>query len=167
MMPRYALSLPALALALTMGGCAMHHAQHHDQHLGAMLHERPLVYVKSGVISVSPEPVVLHPGAGDKGITWRLPRGTSFDGPGIVVLGRLVDAKGEAVPPTQRALETPGLKVDERQRDAFACTVAEDRQSVRCSPTGKPGSRGVYKYLIRVLHDGKPLSWDPNILHLD
>lgn len=156
------------ALALSLGGCGlMHRHPGAPPQMGEQLHQRPLVHVKAGIVSVSPEPVVVHTSAGDQAVTWRLPAGTRFDGVGIVVLGRVLDAKGEPAPPTQKTLETPGLKVDERAREAFTCQVAADQQSVTCKPSGKPGMRGVYKYQIRVVHQGKPLAWDPNILHLD
>lgn len=158
-----------LAGSLTgLGGCAW--LPTHDdpeRQLAERLHRRPLVHVKAGLLSVSPEPVVLHTGVGDRSIAWQLAAPAQFEGAGILVLGRLVDSRGEPVPPTQKALETPGLKIDGTQRQAFACRVSEDRRQVTCTPTGKPGARGVYKYQIRVLHEGKTLLWDPNILHLD
>lgn len=158
-----------LAGSLTgLGGCGwLHTHDGHERHLAERLHQRPLVHVKAGLLSVSPEPVVLQAGAGDRSIAWQLPAPALFEGAGIVVLGRLVDARGEPVPPTQKALETPGLKIDGTQREAFACRVSEDRRQVSCTSSGKPGARGVYKYQIRVLHEGKTLLWDPNILHLD
>ena len=157
-----------VAAALLLGGCGwMPHHEHPIEHLGAQLHQRPLVVVKGGLVSVSPEPVVVQPSAGDRAVTFRLPPGTRFDGAGIVVLGRLVDAKGEPLPPTQKTLESTGGKLDERAREAFACRVAADQQSATCTPGGKPGARGVYKYQIRVVHQGRLLTWDPNILHLD
>lgn len=159
------------AAALLLGGCGLfphpaHHAHHLDR-LAAELHQRPLVAVKAGLVSISPEPVVLHTSAGDKAITWRLPEGTRFDGAGIVVLGRVVDAKGEPLPPTQKGLEAQGTRVDERARDAFTCQVGADQRTATCRPNARPGARGIYKYQIRVVHQGQLITWDPNILHLD
>ncbi|MFO1327215.1 MAG: hypothetical protein U1F56_07640 [Rubrivivax sp.] len=165
--------MPLLAGLLSLGGCGlMHRGQGHEQWMGERLHREPLVFVKAGLVSVSPEPVVLQTGPAGAAstppvITWRLPEGTRFDGAGIVVLGRLVDAKGEPVPATQKGLEAQGTRIDERARDAFTCQVGADQRSATCRPNAKPGARGIYKYQIRVVHQGQLITWDPNILHLD
>lgn len=155
-------------LAITLAGCSLLPGHRpHTQQLGERLHQRPLVFVRGGALSVSPEPVVFQGSAGDKDITWRLPPGTRFDGAGIVLLGRVVNAKGEAVPPTHRSLELEGLRTDKRLAGAFACQVAADQQSASCRPAPDGAPRGVYKYEIRVVHQGQRLTWDPHILHLD
>ena len=160
--------VPLLAGLLSLGGCGfMHHGQGHEQRMGERLHREPLVFVKAGLVSVSPEPVVLSTVAGDKDITWRLPPGTRFDGAGVVVVGRVRDSKNNPLRPEQKSLEETGTRVDDSGKSAFVCRVHADQQLATCTPQGKAAPPGVYKYLITVVHQGKTLSWDPNILHLD
>ena len=142
------LPLALVAAAALLGGCVGHHMHHGGGPGGPMgprgeaMHVNPLVSVKGGVVSVSPDPLVFLKGEKDVRITWRLgAQGLSFPENGIVIEGPKQD-------------EIVDCKPGEGGRD-FSCLNRHSRP-------------GTYKYTIRVLQDGKALKpLDPNIMNLD
>ncbi|MCW5635406.1 MAG: hypothetical protein KIT17_18860 [Rubrivivax sp.] len=162
---RTALAAFAAVAAATLAGCATDRVQR----LGDALHARPVLTVRQGVISVSPEPVTVYLSTAKDPIVWRLPGGFSFPADGITILGQVVDAQGRGVPPNERALKDPGLRVQPEGRTAFACRLNEsNRQEFACEPVKGRAAVGVYRYAIRVIDkDGKRIEWDPNIFAMD
>lgn len=158
----------ALAATVLLGGCAMH-PHDHAQRLGDWLHERPLITVKGGIISVAPEPIVVYRGKSAGPIVWRLPKGYTFPDDGIEIKGRVIGRDNQAVLPNQAALKDPGLGIDPKPMRAFDCSVnSNDRQEFSCRPAPGITELGVYRYVIRVLKDGKErIEWDPHIFSMD
>lgn len=159
----------AALLPLLLSACAMHR---HDpaQHLGDRLHQRPLITVKAGIVSVSPEPVVFQRSQSKGEIVWRLPAGYSFPDNGIEIKGLLVNKDRLAVKPDQYALMAPGLDVDASGKRAFDCQVNKtDQQEFKCEAAAAGYRIGVYRYMIRVVDDStkRRIEWDPNIFAID
>ncbi|MEN9630878.1 MAG: hypothetical protein RJA10_4106, partial [Pseudomonadota bacterium] len=90
--------------AALLGGCAMHgHGPDHHARMAEQLYRMPLVTVKAGLISVSPEPLVLRRSEAADEIVWVLPPGLTFQKNGIQIEGLLRGANGEYLPPKQDA----------------------------------------------------------------
>lgn len=159
----------AVAAALSasvLGGCAM---QHHDRagHLSERLYQRPLVTLKAGILSVSPEPLVLRRSEATTDIVWSLPPGLSFGKAGIAIEGLLLGRDDQPLPPRQDAHLAEGSKPDPSTRDHFRCAPRSEREFA-CTVDKKAARVGIYKYTIHVRQGGKDLPpADPNIFHLD
>lgn len=163
--------LLALAAALTAAltaGCAMHaHDPSHHGRMAEQLYRFPLVSVKAGLISVSPEPLVLRRSESVDEIVWTLPPGLSFAKDGIRIEGLLLGRNGEPLPPRQDAHVTPDAKPDPRTAAHFRCEP-RGAQQFACKVDRSQSRLGIYKYTIRVLQDGKALApADPHIYHPD
>jgi hypothetical protein len=131
------------------------------------LYVNPLITVKAGIISVSPEPLVLRKSdAGDE-IVWNLPPGLTFQDRGISVDGLLQDAKGERLRPNQDAHVGVATKLEPGSDKHFKCEV-RGKQQYACKVDKKVSQKGIYKYTIRLKQDGKDLpAADPSIYHPD
>lgn len=159
----------AAALIAALGaGCAMHaHDPSHHARMAEQLYRYPLVSVKAGLVSVSPEPLVLRRSEAVDEIVWTLPAGLSFAKEGIRIEGLLLGRNGEPLPPRQDAHLSADARPDPRTAAHFRC---EPRgvQQFACKVDRGQSRPGIYKYTIRVLQDGKALApADPNIYHPD
>ena len=159
--------LLALTAAL-LGGCAMNgHGPGHHGRMAEQLYRMPLVTVKAGLISVSPEPLVLRKSEAGDEIVWNLPPGLTFQERGITVDGLLRDAKGERLRPVQDAHVGVAAKPEPGTDKHFKCE-ARGRQQYVCKVDKKMSQVGIYKYTIRLMQDGKALPpADPSIYHPD
>jgi hypothetical protein len=159
--------LLALTAAL-LGGCAMHgHGPGHHAQMAEQLYRMPLVTVKAGLISVSPEPLVLRRSEAADEIVWVLPPGLTFQKNGIQIDGLLLGGNGEPLAPRQDAHVGVAAKPDPRSAGHFRCEPRGERQFA-CKLDKKQSRPGIYKYTIRLMQDGKALPpADPHIYHPD
>lgn len=137
--------------------------------LADALHTRPLLTVRFGTISVSPEPIVVSLRDLKEPIVWRLPEGHRFPAEGgIEFLGIVVGAGGKPVPPSQESLKDPSPRLDRQGRQALECRVqGDDRREFACRFTAR-AMPGVYRYVIRVIDKaGRTLEWDPSMFAMD
>ena len=88
------LPLALVAVVVLLGGCMGHHMRHGGGPGGPMgprgeaMHANPVVSVKGGQISVSPDPLVFLKDEKNVRITWQLGgAGLSFPQNGIVIEG--------------------------------------------------------------------------------
>lgn len=155
-----ALALATLAAITLTTGCASH--RHDPSHMIERLHLRPQVTVKAGIVSISPEPLVFARDERDVRITWQAEKGFSFTDDGIVIEGRVSNArKGQAV-----AAMTERLQLDRDQKEIIDCQPAADRRSFSCRNLNTRS--GVFKYTIRVRDaQGRVHEFDPTIMNND
>ncbi|MFT3817149.1 MAG: hypothetical protein QM750_05895 [Rubrivivax sp.] len=165
------LPLALIAAAALLGGCAGHHMHHGGGPggpggpmgpRGEAMYANPLVTVKGGVVSISPEPLVFLASEKDVRITWRLgSAGLSFPDNGIVVEGRVVgDVRRSSAAAAARQ------ELDPKQDQIVDCKRGAEGREFSC--LNRNTQPGRYKYTIRVLQDGKPLQpFDPEIMNLD
>ncbi len=157
-------TLVVLTAAAVMAGCAQHHRPDHGQRFDSVIHERPLVTVKSGVISVSPEPLVFLKAQRDVRIQWELPRGLTFPDNGIVIEGQVMDPtkRGEPLSPSAQAHKVVG-PINREQQEIVDCKRGEDRQTFSC--LNRHTKPGVFRYTIRAIVDGKVVESDPTLMN--
>lgn len=162
-------SLSIAVAAAVLAGCASH--EHHTRRLGDQLHSTPLVTAPFGygIVSVSPEPIVLNLRVKEPKVTWSAPEGFTFSTDqktrGIEILGLVVDAKGEPVNlrTNPNALKDASPNVREGSSSHFRCDVAE-RQAT-CVPGVGLVKNGVYRYVIRLRDKaGNLIVGDPHVV---
>lgn len=162
-----------LGAALVLSGCAMHP---HDRagHLGDRLHERPIVTVKGGLLSVAPEPMVFSVSdfrkrdATQRVLVWELPAGYRFnpkggiDFKGVVPAAKAGANQAAVMGSTEARLE-PAAEV-------FRCgPVSDNPRAYRCAvDVEKLQVRRAYRYMIRVLNDrNEAIEWDPHAIPIE
>jgi hypothetical protein len=131
-------NLVLVAVTLFLAGCAH---QHHGRMMGGYLPDplNPQVFVVDGRgIAVNQEPIYIARDRKDVRIVWSLPAGSAYTFPddGIVV---------------------------QENRGEFKCSMGESKQQFACQfANSRPGK---FKYNIKVLDGGKPLTpLDPSIV---
>jgi hypothetical protein len=153
---RRQLSIAALATtALLLAGCEalMPHSQR------AALKPQVSFDAQTGVVSVSPDPIVFRRSEGTVVITWGLPAGSparfARDNP-IVIEGKVSD---EVVRGAKKSVVlAPTSQIGE-------CRRADDGLTVRC--VNKNTETGYFKYTIQLERDGRPLKpLDPGIFNM-
>jgi len=161
-LPRLGALAGALVGALVLAGCSM--VPHGPQASGG--HERPALSLRYGVLAVSPEPVVIMK-TDRSPLTFSAPAGTTFPRNGIEFLGLVVDRNGNPVPPDPKALKDSAFDVNPDGRKAFDCRFDEKKPTeIVCTPTGAL-AKGVYRYAMRVLKDGKLIESDPHVFSME
>lgn len=140
------LSLPvALVLSISIGACSLFSTR--------ATPDKPLVTITGGKIAVEPEPLVFKLGGGPIDIVWRTDGKTLFSAEnGIVIEGEVAVKDGPIINP--------------RQDEIVNCRASQDRATFTC--TNKRSRKGLFKYTVRLVQDGKPLPpHDPGIMNLD
>jgi hypothetical protein len=157
--------------AVFLAGCASHET--HLRRLGDQLHVTPLVTAPFGygIVSISPDPIVLDLKAKEPKITWLAPEGFTFPidqrDRGIEIVGLVVDADGKSVDlrRSPNALKAPGLRIRPGTAEHFKCSHAPT--TVTCVPV-QVVKGGVYRYVIRVRDKaGNQLVGDPSVIPME
>lgn len=162
-----------LGAVLAMSGCAMHP---HDRagHLGDRLHDRPIVTVRGGLLSVAPEPVVFSMGEfrkrepAQRVLVWELPAGYRFNPDGGIQFKGMVPAAKPGSNQTTIMGSTDARL--EPASDAFRCeAVRENPRAFRCAVNvDQLQLRRAYRYWIRVITDkGDRIEWDPHAIPIE
>lgn len=157
--------------ALLMAGCATHdHGARHAQQLERLLHSRPLVTVRYGVISIAPEPIVIHLKEVKGPLVFQLPEGYRFPAkaPGIEFLGVIIGENGQPQKPSQDLVKEPRPRLNVEARRHFLCTTDDKTyREVSCQVTSSVLRNAVYRYTIRVEGPNGTITWDPNVFSMD
>lgn len=162
-----------LGVALVMSGCAMHHPDHAG-HMGERLHDRPIVTVRGGLLSVAPEPVVFSIAEFRKRepsrreLVWELPAGYRFNPKGGIEFKGVVPAAKAGANQTAVMGSTDARL--EPSREAFRCApVRENPRAFRCAvDVEQLQVRRAYRYWIRVLTDrNEAIEWDPHAIPIE
>ncbi|MBL8323466.1 MAG: hypothetical protein JNJ89_00755 [Rubrivivax sp.] len=164
----------ALTAAAALGACSQLARERVSDQLANELHTNPVLTVRSGFISVAPEPIVvsmkeLGRGPNAKPMTWRLPAGHRFAAEnGIEILGVVVDGQGNPVKPDPKVFKDPNPRISREGRAALSCQINDkDRSEFSCRFTDK-AVVGIYRYNIRAVDpSGKPVESDPSIFGME
>lgn len=158
-----------LAMLALLAGCG-HHGRmgHHGGMPGtAAQHFNPVVSVRDGQISVSPDPLVFA--KGERGpIVWRLPPGLQFaEKGGVTIDGEVplagADRKSKATEWQGRAKFFSGQLLP--QEEIVGCRLVTAREF---SCDNRNTRAGVYRYTLRVIDDkGVSIVWDPTVMNND
>lgn len=135
----------AIALSTLIGACSLFSSR--------ATPDKPLVTISNGKIAVEPEPLVFKVGGGAVDIVWRTDGKTLFAAEnGIVIDGEVAVKDGPIINP--------------RQDEIVNCRASQDRTTYTC--TNKRSRKGLFKYTVRLVQDGKPLPpHDPGIMNLE
>lgn len=145
--PRYArlAALAAVGLAALLAGCTINIYQDgRYQGGGKASASNPMVVVVGGKIQrVVPDPLVFAPDQVNVTVTWRLPKDGTLTFP----------AKG-------------GIVFEAKASDEIVnCRASEDRKEFSC--LNRHSKPGIYKYVVQVDDNGKPLDpLDPHLVDL-
>lgn len=154
------------AVVAAAAGCS-HQRPRHDGRHAVIIHEMPLVTVKTGavpVISVSPEPLVFTGDQRNFRIEWSLPAGLEFPDNGIVIEGQVLDpSTRQDLRPTMQAHKVVG-PINSKQEEIVDCRRhKEDPRKFSClNRRTKPG---VFRYTIRVKVGNDVAVSDPTIMN--
>lgn len=162
-----------LGVVAVLSGCAMH-SHDHAARLGDRLHERPIVTVKGGLLSVAPEPVVFSASEfkrrepAQRVLVWELPAGYRFNPKGGIEFKGVVPAAKSAA--NQAAVMGSTEARLEPAPEVFRCgPVRENPRAYSCAvDVDKLQVRRAYRYMIRVLTDkNEAIEWDPHAIPIE
>jgi hypothetical protein len=125
--------------------------------LGMPTHERPVVTISNGVISVDPNPLRFARGHGNVNIIWKVETaGHRFAARGIVIDGEVSDGSRDV---------RPGVPL-KPQDEIVDCRPLGNDQFQCLNKNRRPG---IFKYTIRVIGpDGRELPpLDPAIINME
>lgn len=161
-----AIGLAVMVSAALLAGCASH--EHYMQRLTERLHSKPLLTVRSGVLSVAPDPIVFKFREPNAAISWQAPAGFTFPADGIEVLGIVVDGEGRPIPPSPPALKAPNLRTQAGGKEAFRCESVDKGREFTCRPVAGAIRQGVYRYAMRLVdRDQKRIEGDPYVFGIE